>query len=280
MRFAICNELFRDWSFEETFRFAAQCGYEGIELAPFTLATYASEIPAARRAEVRRQAEAAGIEICALHWLLARTEGFHLTSPEAAVREKTAGYLGELAALCADLGGRVLVFGSPDQRNLLEGVGRAEATDHAADVLLRALPALVENDVVLALEPLGSKWTSFLCSAAEGRDLAARLDSPHVRLNLDCLAMASESQPIPEILRENRDMLAHFHANDPNGQGPGFGPLDFAPILEALQANGYRGWVSVEAFDDSAGIERLARESIEYLKRCLADPSPDRHMGR
>ena len=80
--------------------------------------------------------------------------------------------------------------------------------------------------------------------------------------------MATEATPIAELIRRNRDWLAHFHANDPNRQGPGFGSLDFVPIFEALQEVGYDGWVSVEVFDYSPGIERLARESIEYMRRC------------
>ena len=105
MKFAICNETFQDWPFDRAFAFAAECGYSGIEMAHFTIADYATDIPAAKRAEVRRQAEAAGLQIVAMHWLLAKTEGFYLTSPEADVRRRTAAYFGELARLCADFGG-------------------------------------------------------------------------------------------------------------------------------------------------------------------------------
>ena len=122
MKFAICNETFQDWPFDKAFAFAAECGYTGIEIAPFTIADYVTDITPAQRDEVRRQADRAGLEVVGLHWLLAKTEGFYLTSPDAEVRRSTAEYFGELARLCADLGGKIMVFGSPKQRNLLPGV--------------------------------------------------------------------------------------------------------------------------------------------------------------
>ena len=79
MRFAICNETFQDWPFEKAFAFAAELGYSGLEIAPFTIHTNAYEISSEKRAEVRRQADEAGLEIIGLHWLLAKTEGFQLT---------------------------------------------------------------------------------------------------------------------------------------------------------------------------------------------------------
>jgi sugar phosphate isomerase/epimerase len=269
MKLAICNETFQDWPFEKAFGFAAECGYTGIEMAPFTIADYVTDISAEKRAEVRKLAESAGLEIVGVHWLLANTEGFYLTAPDDEVRLNTAEYLGHLARFCADLGGRVLVLGSPQQRNLLPGVGAAEAMQHLADVLIRALPVLEETGVVVALEPLGPEWTNFMCTAAEAVELAETIGSPHVRLHLDCKSMSSELDPIPELIRRHGSMLAHFHANDPNSQGPGFGDLQFEPILEALGEIDYRGWVSVEVFDYSPGAERLARESAEYLRRCL-----------
>jgi sugar phosphate isomerase/epimerase len=271
MKFAICNETFQDWPFEKAFAFAAECGYTGLEMAPFTISNYVTDISAEKRAEVRRQADAAGLEIVGLHWLLAKTEGFHLTSPDAEVRRKTAAYLAELARFCADLGGKVMVFGSPQQRDLLPGVSHDEAMQHAADVVTAVAPALEETDVTLALEPLAPFETTFMQKASDAVRLAEMVGSAQVRLHLDCKAMSSESVPIPELIHENASLLAHFHANDPNLRGPGFGDVDFVPIFRALGEIDYRGWVSVEVFDYAPGVERLALESIQYMQRCLEE---------
>jgi sugar phosphate isomerase/epimerase len=269
MKFAICNETFNDRSIPAGFTFARQCGYTGIEIAPFTLATYATDLTPGRRDEVRRQAADAGLEVVGLHWLLAKTEGFYLTSPDSAIRQRTGQYLAELARLCRDLGGSLMVLGSPQQRNLLPGVSKADAMRYAADCIQTALPALVESEVVLCVEPLGPSEGDFLLTAAEGVELCEMVGSPNCRLHLDVKAMSSETTPIPDLIRENRALLHHFHANDPNRQGPGFGAVDFVPIFAALGEIDYQGWISVEVFDYTPGVERLARESVAYMKDCL-----------
>lgn len=270
MKFAICNETFQDWPFEKAFAFARQCGYTGIEFAPFTIDKNAYAITPLRRSEIRKQTEDAGLEVVGLHWLLAFTEGYYLTSPDAKTRRGTADYLGELARLCRDLGGSIMVLGSPKQRNLLPGVTYDEALDYAADVLRAAMPALQDCNVTLAVEPLGPQEGDFLLTANAGVQLIQMVDSPNCRLHLDVKAMSSESQAIPDIIRQNAAHLAHFHANDANRRGPGMGAIDFVPILRALQEIGYPGWISVEVFDYEPGVEALAKESIEYLQRCVA----------
>ncbi len=267
-RYAICNETFEGWPLERACAFAAQCGYTGLELAPFTLANRVTEIAGPRRSAIRRTIEKAGLVAIGLHWLLAKTTGYHLTSPDAAVRQRTADYLAELARFCADVGGTLLIFGSPKQRDLLPGVTRQQAMGFAAEVIGRILPVLEKTRVILAIEPLAPETTNFITTAEQGMELVRRVDAPWCRLHLDCRAMSSEATPIPELIRRHRQHLVHFHANDANGQGPGFGKLDFVPILRALVETGYRGWVSVEVFDLSPGIEATARKSIEYLKRC------------
>ncbi|MBN2577958.1 MAG: sugar phosphate isomerase/epimerase [Pirellulales bacterium] len=268
MKFAICNETFQDWPLEKAFSLAAECGYTGIEIAPFTLGAAAGEITVAQRRAVRQAAEAGGLEVVGLHWLLAKTEGLHLTSPEADTRRRTVEYLKELIWLCADLGGRILVFGSPQQRNLLPGVTKNQADDYTLQALDALLIVLEQSGAVLALEPLGPVETNYLNTAADAAELIHRLAAPQVRLHLDCKAMTSEAEPIPELLARHASILAHIHANDPNRQGPGFGKLDFVPIFKALKQIDYQGWVSVEVFDYSPGVERLARESILYMQEC------------
>jgi sugar phosphate isomerase/epimerase len=266
-RYAICNETFGDWPLAKACDMAAACGYSGLEIAPFTLAPLATDVSAATRGEIRRTIARAGLDCVGLHWLLAKTEGFHVADPDAVVRARTIDYLGDLARLCHDLGGRVLVFGSPKQRSLLPGVSPEQAIDHIHEVFSRLVPVLEATDTVVAIEPLSPVETDVLTTAEETCRLIERIGSPHVRLHLDVKAMASESTPMPEIIVASARHLEHFHANDVNLQGPGFGAVDFAPIFTALDEVRYAGWVSVEVFDYAPGPERLARESIDFMRR-------------
>lgn len=265
MKYALCNEMFVDWPFDKAFAFTRECGYTGIELAPFTMGADAYSISAAKRQEVRQQAEAAGLEVIGLHWLLAKTEGYYLTSPDADVRKKTSDYFVELARLCADVGGKIMVLGSPQQRNLLPGVSHEEAMKYAAEVIAAAVPTFAELDVTVALEPLGPGEGDFLNTADLGAELMDMIDSPNVRLHLDVKAMSTEPTDIPAIIEKHASRTAHFHANDPNLLGPGMGDVEFAPIFDALKKTGYPGWVSVEVFDYEPGVEHIAKVSMANM---------------
>src|SRR5947209_6302812 len=153
-RYAICNETFEGWDHARVCRFAAGLGYTGLEVAPFTLAPRVTDVGPERRRELRRQAEDSGLTILGLHWLLAKTEGLHLTSPDEATRRRTADYLVELARCCRDLGGDLMVFGSPAQRRIPAGAAREQATDYAVDTFRRAATGFAEAGVTLCLEPL------------------------------------------------------------------------------------------------------------------------------
>ena len=270
MRYAICNETFEGWDHARTCRFVAGLGYQGLEIAPFTLAPRITDLSLGRLRELRSTAKDAGLSVIGLHWLLAKTEGLQLTAPDEGVRRRTAAYLVELARCCRDLGADILVFGSPAQRRIPAGASRALATDYAADTFRRALPGIAECGVRLCLEPLSPPEADFINTAAEGQELLDRIDRPNFTLHLDVKAMSTEDAPTPEVIRRNAGRFAHFHANDPNKRGPGFGSTDFVPIFRALRDADYRGWVSVEVFDYSPDPETIARESLRYMRECAA----------
>lgn len=268
MKYAICNETFQNWDHARICSTIAELGYTGLEVAPFTLAPLITDVSSAKRSQLRKEAEAAGVRIIGLHWLLAKTEGFHLTSPDPEVRKRTGDYFAELARAAAEMGGTLLVLGSPLQRNLPDGTTKAAAIDLAADTLSHCLKALEETEVTMCLEPLTPAETNFMNTAQDGVELIEKLAHPYVKLHLDVKAMSAEAEPTPDVIRANKKYLHHFHANDPNLRGPGFGKTDFRPIFSALKDVHYDGWVSVEVFDYTPDAETIARESIRYMKEC------------
>lgn len=268
MKYAICNETFEGWEHARICNRIAELGYAGLEIAPFTLAANINQVSTAKRAELRKVAESAGVQIIGLHWLLKNTEGFYLTSPDAEIQKRTGAYFAALAEAATELGGGILVLGSPLQRNLLPGVSVAQADDYAVKTLSYCLPTLLKTGVRLCLEPLGPGETNYLNTASHAVKLIRLLNHPNVKLHLDVKAMADEAETASEVIRANAAYTAHFHANDPNRRGPGFGSVDFKPIFQALRESRYDGWVSVEVFDYSPDADTIARESIRYMKEC------------
>jgi sugar phosphate isomerase/epimerase len=269
VKFAICNEIFEGWKLPEIFSYCAKLGYDGIEFAPFTLAETVFEITPANRADIRTLARDHGIEVCGLHWLLAKPAGLHLTAPDAAVRQKTRDYLEALATLCADLEGKIMVLGSPRQRAIAPEVSRAQAAVWLIECLQPALRVAEQAGVTICLEPLSPAETNFINTAAEAIELVRQGASPNLKIILDAKAMSSESKSIPQIISDSAPDFAHFHANDPNLKGPGFGALDFRPIAVALKQAGYDDYVSVEVFKFEEGPEEIARRSLGYLQEAF-----------
>lgn len=269
MPFAICNEIYDGWSFADLCAHAARTGYGAVELAPFTLASRIGDLSPADRLRLRDTAARAGVAIAGLHWLLAKTEDFHITHPDPAVRARTSAYLGELVDACADLGGRILVFGSPKQRSLSPGVSFEQAWSHATEVFRDPVRRAEDRDTVFCFEPLAPTETDFINTAADARRFAAQFASPAMKIILDVKAMSSEAAPVPRVIRESAGAFAHFHANDTNLKGPGFGAVDFHPIAAALREVGYPGWVSVEVFDFTEGPAIIAERSLACLREAF-----------
>ena len=267
MKFAMCNEFCEGWSLEDAMTLAHDCGYHGVEVAPFTLAESVLDIPAAKRDHWRGLAEDLGIQLIGLHWLLVSPKGLSLNGPDATVRRRTADYFLALIDFCADLGGDRLVIGSPKCRNLVPGLSYEQAWANAVELFRSVLDRAGERGVNLCIEPLARTETNFIVTVAEGVKLCKALNHPNFKVHIDVKAMCDEGKPLDECIRDGRGYVGHLHVNDANRNGPGWGDTDYAPVGRGLQDIGYDDYASVEVFDFSYGAETIAKRSIEFLEK-------------
>jgi D-psicose/D-tagatose/L-ribulose 3-epimerase len=270
-RHAICNEAFKDYTFAQTCRAVQKIGYEGIEIAPFTL----SEEPAAfapdRRRECREIMRSEGLVFAGLHWLMVSPPGLHVTAPDAGLRGRSWEHIRRLIDLCADLGpDGVMVFGSPKQRSSTGGLSREEATAHFVAGLAGVAPQAEDRGVRLLIEALSPSQTDVVTSLDEAAALVDRIGSPAIRTMFDTHNAIDETEPHDVLVERNFEKICHVHVNENDGRHCGAGNYDFAPVLAALRRLNYAGWISLEAFDFSPGAEPLAAESLHYLQKIIA----------
>ena len=273
MKFALCNEVLQPLAFEQQCEMAAALGYDALEVAPFTLAANPMDITDAQARGFARVAQDRGVAISGLHWLLVAPKGLSIVCDDERIRRETVRVMQRLVELCALMGGRYLVHGSPQQRRVPPGSTAGAALAHARDCFARAAETARECGVVYCIEPLAKGETDLINTVSQAARLVDDIASPALKTMIDCSAAGQTEVHAVEALMAKwipSGHIAHVQVNDPNRRGPGQGEMRFAPILETLlrlQAAGqYDGIVAVEPFDYVPDGPGCAARAIGYLK--------------
>jgi sugar phosphate isomerase/epimerase len=267
---AICQEIFGAVSFDACCEKAKAFGYDGIELAPYILSRDIRDLSAQIIDDMRVTAARHGLELPAMHWLLASPPGMSITSPDPVTREETASFTRALVDFAARVGVRVLVLGSPKQRDIDPSWPLDEAFQRGIDFLSEMALTCEARGIVIGFEPLGAAVTNFGATVDEALDIIVRVGNPALQLHLDVKAILSEPETPGEVIARTMGHIVHFHANDANLLGPGMGDVDHVPILRALARARYAGWISVETFRADVGADEIAGRSIAYLRKAMA----------
>jgi sugar phosphate isomerase/epimerase len=176
-----------------------------------------------------------------------------------------------LIHFCADIGGKILVHGSPHQRTVQEGWNSQEAWNFAKETFEACLKTARKRNVIYGIEPLAHTSTNFINTIDEALRMVKEIRHPNFKMVFDCRSASAQEKSVTESVLRSLDSrcLCHVHVNDTNGRGPGFGEPQFAPILKRLLKNRYRGYISVEVFNFDPDPQTVASRSIGYLKGIL-----------
>ncbi|MEJ5990205.1 sugar phosphate isomerase/epimerase family protein [Ramlibacter sp. PS3R-8] len=276
MKFALCNEVLQPLPFAQQCRWAADLGYDGLEVAPFTLADDPMSITDEQAAGFRKVAEDHGLRIFGLHWLLVAPAGLSIVSEDARLRRRTMDVMTRLVELCVALGGSYLVHGSPKQRSVPGGNTREQAWERARECLQAAGEAAARCGVTYCLEPLSPRETDLFNTVEEAARMVDEIGLPALRTMIDCSAAGqAEAEPVQALMERwmPRGVIGHVQVNDPNRRGPGQGAMEFGPILQVMlrmeEAGNFPGIVGVEPFDYVPDGPGCAAHSLGYLRGVL-----------
>jgi len=272
VRIALCNEVIAPMPFPQQCEYAAKLGYDGLEIAPYTLSEEPHRMGAARIAAARAAAEEAGIVVTGLHWLLVKPAGLSISTKDEAIRRRTVDVMLSLIDLCAELGGKYLVHGSPQQRRIEAGETRTAAMERAQASFAAVAERAQKAGVVYCIEALAAESTPLINTIEEAAHMVGQINSSSVKTMLDCSAAGRmEKEPLGALLERwlPKGVIAHVQVNDRNRRGPGQGEQRFAPLFSALLRHGYTGDVAVEPFDYVPDGPSAAARAIGYLRGVL-----------
>jgi sugar phosphate isomerase/epimerase len=272
VRIALCNEVIAPMPFPQQCEYAAKLGYDGLEIAPYTLSDEPHRLGSAQIAAARAAAEDAGVAVTGLHWLLLKPAGLSISSKDENVRKRTIDVMLAFIDQCAELGGRYLVHGSPHQRRVDPGETRSAAMARARDSFASIAERAQKAGVVYCIEPLSAEQTPLINTLDEASRMVEEIGNPAVKSMLDCSSAGRmEKEPLNALVDRwlPKGVIAHVQVNDRNRRGPGQGEQRFAPLFASLMKHGYRGDVAVEPFDYVPDGPGAAARAIGYIKGIL-----------
>jgi len=266
-KYALCSEILKEFSWPEQCEITGEAGYKGIEIAPFTLVKEGvQEITQSRRQQMVQDMKNAGIVCPGLHWLfVAPPPGLHFTTPDDQLRQRSVDYLVKLIDFCGDLGGEIMVFGSPAQRGTSGGITIQEATNYFADGLAKVADHAKARNVIILVEPLPKKDTNVVNTLEEAMKIVNRINHPNIATMFDFHNSVDETEPFSDLIQKYYRYIHHVHVQNMDGSliMSDKIPQEYVQIFELLKKLKYKKWISVEVFDFSPGGKFIAEESMK-----------------
>lgn len=271
MKTAVCNELFGTMDFARTCDLLADHGFNGIEIAPFTLARE-SGVPSASAIRGARNAiESSGLRFAGLHWLLAKPDGLHITANDETVRRRSWEHLETLLNVAGEFGGGNLILGSPNQRSF-QGIDHTEATVRLIDGFRHVADVAAGNSSRLLLEALPHTATNLVNTIEEALDVVSHVGHPAIGTMFDFHNVGDEQESWEALVQRYAGEFQHVHLNTMEGGYPTEENVgEYRPAMRAISESGYGGWISLEIFTEPESPAQVLRDTRRFLDSVLKE---------
>ena len=173
-------------------------------------------------------------------------KGLTLTNAVPKIRKKAISFIADMISFGARFGAPAII-GSM-QGNAAAGVARETVFEWLAAGLTTLATHAHRQGVQLIYEPLNRYESNLLNTLAEAAVFLQSLGRPNITLLADLFHMNIEEQSLPGAIRKVGSAIGHVHFADSNRRPVGMGHTPIGEIAEALQAVGYQGYLSAEAF--------------------------------
>jgi protein FrlC len=252
---------------EDTIRRLAAIGWRAIEVGCASPLAYPPFMSADRRKEIRDILDGEGVQLISMLPAPGGGPGCNPCSPVAEERAFTIRHYGQVIDLAADLGAETVLY-IPGW--VAVGSDRERCWDQSRQVLSAIADKAAERGLRIAVEPTTAD-SNLVDTAGDAVRLMREVDKANVKLMFDTCHVFYANEDCVDYVREMGKDLVHIHAAEKGRHGIGDGDMDWKRLFDALEAQGFDGYFTVEAGFASRHVDpdEVARRSLAEINRLL-----------
>ena len=183
-------------------------------------------------------------------------------------KEKQMEFVRKAFDRAQKLGLKVVVFGSGPARRVPDGFSKDEAWKQLVDFAKRIAPEAKKKGIIVAVEPLQTRETNTINTAAEGLKWVQAVKHPNFQLMVDFYHLSLEKED-PAILLTAKKHIKHIHIANPNKRRfpKSSEEYDYSVFFANLKKMKYQGGVSIEGGTDD--YDNDAPKALAFLRAAV-----------
>lgn len=265
MKIAISNLSWEPLEDEKIAKILSKYNIKGIEIAPTKIWKDPINVSQAQLKSYKTYWLRQGISIVATTSLL-------FGHPELTIfennktREKTQKYLFEMIRLSSALGAKVMVFGSPRNRQT-HNLNKRDILKISKDFFFSIAELAKQHSIFFGIEPNPAYYgTDFINTTQEAIELVRLVDHPNFRLHMDSGAMAMNNEDYGKSIKQGISLTCHFHISEPMLKQINIGEVDHFAIAKILKTLNYDKWISIEMpLSGVLNHEKIIDETLKFV---------------